>query len=390
MQRAINGIQQVGIGVANAAAAFAWYKKYFHFDAIVFEDVAKATLMRRYTGGEEHQRYAVLAMNMQGGGGLEIWQYTSRTPQAPQHPVQLGDPGIFAVKLKCRDVTAVYDLFLSEKLSVSPVEKNPLGQKYFFVTDPFNNLFQLIEDDYWFQKGAPLVGGVCGAIIGVSDVDAAVTFYKNILDYSEVNYFGESTSDLAEVAGERKVEHRAFLKNVPSFSGAFSKLLGPTTLELIQTKGSKKNRIYKNRWWGDLGFMHVCFDVCAMQRHEAICEQQGQPLNVNSGKSFEMGEAAGQFAYNEDPDGTLIEYVETHKVPLLKKWGLYLNLSKRKIQKPLPKWMIQCMGLGKKELQLTASYLNCTKAQAVNGTATDANQQAPVPKMSAEMRTNRG
>ena len=31
-----------------------------------------------------------------------------------------------------------------------------------------------------------------------------------------------------------------------------------------------------------------------------------------------MGDAAGQFAYIEDPDGTLIEFVETHKVPLVK------------------------------------------------------------------------
>ena len=32
-----------------------------------------------------------------------------------------------------------------------------------------------------------------------------------------------------------------------------------------------------------------------------------------------MGEAAGHFSYIQDPDGTLIEFVETHKVPILKK-----------------------------------------------------------------------
>ena len=53
-----------------------------------------------------------------------------------------------------------------------------------------------------------------------------------------------------------------------------------------------------------------------------------------------MGEAAGQFAYIEDPDGTLIELVEAHKIPLLKKLNIYLDLRKRNPSKSLPKWML--------------------------------------------------
>jgi hypothetical protein len=60
-----------------------------------------------------------------------------------------------------------------------------------------------------------------------------------------------------------------------------------------------------------------------------------------------MGEAAGRFSYIEDPDGTLIEFVETHKVPVMKKLGWYLNLKKRKPTKPLPRWIIKAMGLSR-------------------------------------------
>ncbi len=102
MCQTIRVIQQIGIGVSNACEAFNWYKKNFGFDAIVFEDKAPASLMARYTGGKVHQRYAALAMNMQGGGGFEIWQYTSRRPAAPLQLPQLGDSGIFAVKLRCK------------------------------------------------------------------------------------------------------------------------------------------------------------------------------------------------------------------------------------------------------------------------------------------------
>ena len=56
-----------------------------------------------------------------------------------------------------------------------------------------------------------------------------------------------------------------------------------------------------------------------------------------------MGEAAGHFAYIEDPDGTLIEFVETHKIPILKKIGWYLNLRNRKRESPLPDWLLKAL-----------------------------------------------
>jgi hypothetical protein len=62
-----------------------------------------------------------------------------------------------------------------------------------------------------------------------------------------------------------------------------------------------------------------------------------------------MGEAAGHFSYIEDPDGTLIEFVETHKIPILKKIGWYLDIRKRDALKPLPRWMVKSMGLNKKK-----------------------------------------
>ncbi len=60
-----------------------------------------------------------------------------------------------------------------------------------------------------------------------------------------------------------------------------------------------------------------------------------------------MGDAAGQFAYIEDADGTLIEFVETHKVPIVKKLGLTINLQKRDPEKPLPGWMLKALSLAR-------------------------------------------
>jgi catechol 2,3-dioxygenase-like lactoylglutathione lyase family enzyme len=72
----LSGIQQVGIGCADAEASWTWYRKMFGMDVPVFKDASTAALMTRYTGHEARQRYAILALNMQGGGGFEIWQFT--------------------------------------------------------------------------------------------------------------------------------------------------------------------------------------------------------------------------------------------------------------------------------------------------------------------------
>jgi hypothetical protein len=105
-------------------------------------------------------------------------------------------------------------------------------------------------------------------------------------------------------------------------------------------------KIYDGRMWGDLGFIHLCYDVKGMDALKEKCADAGFPFTVDSGgSSFDMGEAAGRFSYIEDPDGTLIEFVETHKVPIVKKLGWYLNLKQRRADKPLPRWMIKVMGL---------------------------------------------
>lgn len=80
----------------------------------------------------------------------------------------------------------------------------------------------------------------------------------------------------------------------------------------------------------------------------SFCESKGFPFTVDTkksriGKSFDMGEAAGHFSYISDPDGTLIEFVETHKVPILKKIGWYLDLRKRDPKKSLPDWILKTL-----------------------------------------------
>ena len=347
----ISGIQQVGIGVANVHQGFNWYNKHFGMDIPVFEEAAEANLMLPYTGGKPHKRHAILAINLKGGGGFEIWQYTSRTPQAPTFKPQLGDIGLFCAKIKTDDVAATYDDLKQNGVTLlGPISKNPLGKKHFFVQDPFQNYFEIIEDDTWFAKGQKHTGGPIGIMIGVRDLERSIAFYCNILGYDKVLYKGEAQhDDLSPLPNGQVKTHRAILTHSEPRVGPFSKLFGNSYIELIQAKDYTPRAIFENRFWGDLGFIHLCFDIKNMEALKSACEKAGHPFTVDGGAGFEMGEAAGHFTYIEDPDGTLIEFVETKKIPILKKLGWYLDLRKRAPEKPLPNIMLKAMGLNRKK-----------------------------------------
>ncbi|TXB62915.1 VOC family protein [Phaeodactylibacter luteus] len=350
MSYVISGIQQIGVGVKDADEAWKWYRRFFGADVPVFTEKAEAGLMLPYTGGQPRSRYAILALNMQGGGGFEIWQYTSREPQPSSFDIQLGDYGIFSGKIKSPDVKRTYEYYQSQGVAcLSEIHRVGQGPLNFFARDPYGNIFQVVEAADWFQDRKQLTGGVYGAVIGVSDIGKALTLYRDVLGYDEMVYDETGTFEsLKALPGGTVPVRRVLLRHKAERAGAFAPLLGRSELELVQVTGGREPRkIYDGRFWGDLGFIHLCFDVNGMDELKARCEAHGYPFTVDSSNSFDMGEAAGRFSYIEDPDGTLIEFVETHKVPIMKKLGWYLNLKKRKPTKPLPRWMIKAMSLSR-------------------------------------------
>ncbi|ARA93391.1 glyoxalase [Rhodothermaceae bacterium RA] len=345
----ISGIQQIGIGVPDVEAAWAFYRAAFGMDVPVFQDAAEAPLMTPYTGGTVHRRTATLALNLQGGSGFEIWQFTSRTPQGPAFDVQLGDLGLFAARIKTRDVAQAHRFFEKARPeALSPIAPNPAGTQHFFLTDPMGLTFDVVPGEAWFGNGRHPTGGPCGMLIGVSDVDRARMLYTDLLGYDEVVYDETGTfADFASLPGGHGRFRRVLLAHRALRRGPFARLLGPSRLELVQALDRTPRTIFEGRFWGDLGFIHLCFDVQGMDALKQACEAAGFPFTVDSADSFDMGEAAGRFGYIEDPDGTLIEFVETHRMPVLKKLGWYLDLRKRPHGRPLPDWMLKALALNR-------------------------------------------
>ena len=174
--------------------------------------------------------------------------------------------------------------------------------------------------------------------------------YQDILGYDKV--IADVTGNFEDIAGLNSGNgkfRRVLLTHSEPRLGNFSRLFGQSTIELVQALDRKPRKIYEGRYWGDPGFIQICFDVKNMNALKEKCESMGFNFTVDSSAKgeFDMGEASGHFTYIEDADGTLIEFVETYKIPLIKKLGINLNLRNFNPQKPISDWMLKALRFGR-------------------------------------------
>jgi hypothetical protein len=240
--------------------------------------------MLPHTGGLPRERHAVLAINMQGGGGFEIWQHTEKKPVKPHFEIQLGDLGISVGKMKTYDIAKTYLSFKQKGLNLlTEIVKDPSGNPHFFMTDLFGNCWEFVQHAKFFKKTTAANGGIFGAIIGVNDIDESIFVYRDILKYDTIIYDKTSTfSDLSGVPGGNNKFRRVLLKHSEQKNGPFSPLFGDSEIELIQPLDRKPVDIFQGRMWGDPGFIHLCFDIHGMDELREEVKLKGYPFTVDS------------------------------------------------------------------------------------------------------------
>jgi len=371
-----SGIQQLGIGVTNVYEAWDWYRENFGADVMLSDAPGEASMMQPYTNHQPQSRHTILAYNMQGGGGLEIWQYTSREPHKLEFQPKLGDLGTIVGKLKSPNVAAAYLKFKNSPNGatlLSSFGKNLNGKEHFFLKDPFGNFFEVVESDIVFKETNSKIGGIYGAICGVTDMEKSIEFYKNILGYDTVIYDDTDVfEDFKMIPGGEDKFRRVLLGHSEKRKGPFSNFLNESQIELVQLVNSdrKPRNIYdfEKHLWGDPGFIQICFDISNMKGLKKHCESYGLKFQCdsnpeayeNAAEIFDMGGASGHFTYIEDPDRNLIEFVETYYVPIAKKLHLGLNLRKKDPEKALPDFVMA----GLKFLRKGADYSTSDIAKA--------------------------
>lgn len=370
----ISGIQQIGVGVSHVYEAWDWYRQNFGSDILLSDAPGEAIFMQKYTDHKPQTRHTILSYNMQGGGGLEIWQYTSRKPTPANFQVQIGDLGTFAGKLKTVNASAAYIKLKDNGVKIcSPFGKNFAGKDHFFVKDLYGNVFEIVQCDTIFKETDSKIGGIYGAIVGVSNMEKSIEFYSEILGYDTVLY--DKTGyfdDFEKLPGGKNQIRRVLLAHSKKRQGPFSNFLNDSQIELVETLSRTPNKIYdfETHLWGDPGFIQICFDIRNMKDLKAFIESKGLEFTADSNPEayeseaeiFDMGGASGHFTYIEDPDGNLIEFVETSYVPVVAKLGLGLNLKKKDPEKPLPDFLVS----GLRFLRKDGSYISSKTAQEKN------------------------
>jgi catechol 2,3-dioxygenase-like lactoylglutathione lyase family enzyme len=345
MYKRINGLQHIGVAVSNMDHSLKFYRKFFGLDIPFFDSVQPAPLMDVYTRNQTIVKRASMVMNLQGGCAIEVIRPTSFEPIKAKHEIKTGDLGIFIVQVKCHNIKRSWEFCKNEKAKgVTTIQKDPIGRETFYMEDPDGNWWQFLEGDSWYTKNKHHSGGVIGCSTGVTNMDKALKLYGEILGFDEVVYDQTgSFQDWRELNAGRENFRRVLLTQKAQPGGGFARVTGKTYIELVQALDRKPNFIFEDRIWGDTGFAHIGFDVKGMKALGEDLSQAGYPFTCDSNAALSMGTTKVHCTYIHDDDRTLIEMIEVFKVPIMEKWGIFLNVEKRDPLKPLPDLMLKAL-----------------------------------------------
>jgi len=347
MSYVIQGIQHVGIAVSDMDASLKLYRKLFGLDIPFFDAVAAAPLMDSHCNGDTIVKRASMVLNHQGGCAVEVVSPTSFKPRGPVFDLSQGDLGIGSTIVKTPDIRKMHDHAL-EVLGDScdkELTMDPIGRLTFFLRDYDSNLFQILESDGWFTNNGHPSGGIMGCTIGVSDMSKAFSLYKDILGYDKVLYDKTGVfDDWTHLSGGSEKYHRVLLAQTNPGTGGFASMMGPTTIELVVALERKGRFIFEDRIWADLGIVHLGFDVRGMKELGEKLEKDGFGFRCDTDDALSMGDHTSvHCTYIDDPDECWIELIEVHKIPILEKLGVFMDVQKRAPSKPLPKWMLHAL-----------------------------------------------
>jgi catechol 2,3-dioxygenase-like lactoylglutathione lyase family enzyme len=345
MYKRINGLQHIGVAVSDMDKSLRFYRKFFGLDIPFFDSVQPAPLMDVYTRNSTITKRASMIMNLQGGCAIEVIRPTSFEPVTAKNPVQIGDLGIFTTQVKCRDIRASHHFCETNGAKgLTTIQRDPIGRETFYIEDLDGNVWQYLQGDSWYTNSGHHSGGVLGCTTGVSDMERALKLYTTLLGFDEVVFDNTGIfADWSELPSGKQTYRRVLLTQKNQPGGGFAKVTGKTYIELVQALDRKPNFIFEDRIWADTGFAHIGFDVKGMKAIGDDLAKAGYGFTCDSNNALSMGNTKVHCTYIHDDDRTLIEMIEVYKVPIIEKWGVFLNVEKRDPLKPLPDFMLKAL-----------------------------------------------
>lgn len=338
-------MQHIGVAVQDMDASLKYFRKIFGMDIPFFDSVQPAPLMDCYTHGKTITKRASMIINLQGGCAMEVIRPTTFEPRKANFQIKVGDLHVFQVHMKARDIRSMHAHCKNNgAFNVSEIQLNPAQENVFDLTDLDGNFFRVEPTFECYREMGHVSNGVAGCSIGVTDIDSSLKLYSNLLGYDEVVFDRKGTfNDWGHLPGGKEQYRRIRLKQSAPTGGGFARVMGATFIELVQALDRIPARTFQGRIWGDSGFVHLGLDVKGMKKLGANLSAEGFPFKCDSNDALSMGQTKVHCTYIDDADGTLIELIEVYKVPIVEKWGVFLNVEKRDPLKPLPNFMLKAL-----------------------------------------------
>lgn len=345
-QYRIQGMQHIGVATSNMDHSLRFYRQLFGMDIPFFDSIQAAPLMDSHTRGNTITKRASMVMNLQGGCAFEVLRADSFEPVPATWQIAIGDLGITTVQMKTRSIHAmhVHARRIAGDACDETLTTTPWGAPTFYVQDPDGNRFQVLEAEDWFENNGHPSGGVMGCTIGVSNMAKALELYADILGFDQVLFDEQGVqSDWSHLPHGTEHYRRVRLTQSAPGSGGFGQLTGRTYIELVEALDRTGKFIFEDRIWCDLGFAHLGFDVRGMGALGKALDAKGFGFRCDTADAIGMGETKVHCTYIDDPDECWLEMIEVHKVPIIEKWGLFLDVQKRGADEPLPRWMLKAL-----------------------------------------------
>lgn len=289
-------IEQIGIGVSNIEKSKTIYKQLGFY--ITFTEVEGYAYegMNIYTKNNKLlKRKSTILGGKNNFGHIELIQPLEKI-RFPEKNIKYGDIGIYKIKVKTSK--NINNLLNIEGVNILDKENN-------IIQDPDKNIIEISSDRS--TKGSE----VYGFTIGVSDYKKTISFYENLgfkMENIETSESGFKDTQIFE-GGDRNITRVTMKKN-------------KTLIEIVQVNNEKVSNIFSNRFWGDIGYVHIGF-----QYEQEYFNKNNMIKTVDSGNNFWMGNINAMFCYAEDPDKILVEFTKVYYYKLL---GINLNIEKIK------------------------------------------------------------
>ncbi len=301
------------MGVYDVDKTYAFWKNHLGFKMKLNDHTGYDEQMEPIFG-EPLEMRMLMAMNVAGGGAIEIVQHTSTKPKEPPSPIEWGDIGILDVGVKAFRLDDVCRKLKSRGVEfLTPVREMKLDRggavRFAYLRDPDGLLVSLVEDP---SGKRPRVGGIVHVTVGVRDLDAAKEFYTKVLGFDQLAGETDDLRGIDEVTAGKKTR-MAVLRQPPHLKSSLP-VLEPGSIRLVQTPDYQGTPTFEGRRWGDIGCMEFALDVddvkSTFESLVAGGAERYQPPTL-----MDMGSGSvGSFAYVKDPDGNTVEMVEVNKV----------------------------------------------------------------------------